>query len=121
MKMPYKDPEKRRAYWKAYDAARAEKRRKPRKPAKGRNTNTQLTRQRKWRGLPEPLRPEPPACECCGRPPKVPRKHLCLDHDHRTGQFRGWLCNTCNIAIGKLGDGLAGVVRAVAYLRRAAQ
>jgi hypothetical protein len=22
------------------------------------------------------------------------------DHDHRTGDFRGWLCNSCNAALG---------------------
>jgi hypothetical protein len=39
-------------------------------------------------------------CEACGwtAPPGQPRVHL--DHDHRTGQFRGLLCGTCNVAAG---------------------
>ena len=57
-----------------------------------------------------PQRPE--YCECCG---KIPRK-WCLDHDHKTDKFRGWLCDKCNTGIGKLGDDLKGVKMAVKYL-----
>lgn len=63
--------------------------------------------------LPTPTRPSPAACECCGKVfSKTPR----LDHDHATGAFRGWLCDTCNRGIGMFGDTLAGVMRAVNYL-----
>jgi hypothetical protein len=72
---------------------------------------------RKAAGLPAPTREEPVVCECCGRAPI--KERLCLDHDHKTGVFRGWLCKTCNMAIGKLGDDLDGVERARAYLIRA--
>ena len=69
---------------------------------------------RKWRGLPEPARPCPELCEAgCGRVAQ------CLDHDHQTGMFRGWLCRSCNFAIGQLGDTLEGVNRAAEYLRHA--
>jgi hypothetical protein len=27
-----------------------------------------------------------------------------LDHNHETGEVRGWLCSLCNIAIGALRD-----------------
>lgn len=43
---------------------------------------------------------------------------MSLDHCHHTGLFRGWLCGKCNTAIGKLGDTLEGVKRAVAYLEK---
>jgi len=46
---------------------------------------------------------------------------LRFDHDHVTGAFRGWLCGKCNTAIGKLGDDIAGVERALRYLKRAQQ
>ena len=40
----------------------------------------------------------------------------CLDHDHNTGEFRGWLCNRCNSALGWLDDDLDKLKRAVKYL-----
>ncbi len=27
-----------------------------------------------------------------------------MDHCHRTGEFRGWLCGDCNRALGKVSD-----------------
>ena len=53
-------------------------------------------------------------CDCCGR---ASRK-LELDHDHRTGEHRGWTCGPCNRGIGLLQDSLEGVLQAVAYLSR---
>ncbi|MFB9681188.1 endonuclease domain-containing protein [Streptosporangium vulgare] len=41
-------------------------------------------------------------CEVCGAQP--PNWGLQLDHDHTTGDFRGWLCGGCNAAIGHAGD-----------------
>ena len=32
------------------------------------------------------------------------RKAAVIDHCHRTLQFRGWLCRSCNAALGVLGD-----------------
>lgn len=75
---------------------------------------------RRYHGLPEPTRPEPDNCECCGLVfEKTGMNVPCLDHCHETGAFRGWLCFRCNTAIGKLGDNLAGLERAIAYLRKA--
>lgn len=37
-----------------------------------------------------------PACQLCGRVPKV---GLHEDHDHKTHQHRGWLCHRCNRAL----------------------
>jgi hypothetical protein len=56
----------------------------------------------------------PSACECCG---EIPYK-WCLDHDHQTNEFRGWLCDKCNTGIGKLGDNLDGLHKAVIYLQK---
>ena len=39
-----------------------------------------------------------------------------LDHDHDSGEFRGWLCNRCNSAIGWLEDDINYVRRALNYL-----
>jgi len=38
-------------------------------------------------------------CEVCGSTEK-----LHLDHDHSTGKVRGCLCQSCNLALGLMGD-----------------
>ena len=42
-----------------------------------------------------------------------------LDHDHETGKFRGWLCTSCNLGLGKLGDSISSVKKALKYLEKA--
>lgn len=54
-------------------------------------------------------------CDCCG---EIPEKSLVLDHCHKTLKFRGWICEPCNHGIGKLGDNIEGVEKALAYLSR---
>lgn len=49
-----------------------------------------------------------------GKDPRNPH----IDHCHSTGALRGLLCNTCNSSIGKLGDNVAGLMRAVEYLKK---
>jgi hypothetical protein len=66
-----------------------------------------------WEAL---LNARPDLCELCGKPQNTKRGVLDLDHDHDTGELRGWLCNQCNSAIGKLGDDVAGLRSALAYL-----
>ena len=39
-----------------------------------------------------------------------------LDHDHKTGAFKGWLCNKCNSALGFFEDNINYVKRALNYL-----
>jgi hypothetical protein len=72
---------------------------------------------RKWAGLPPATRLAPACCECCGG--KETGRVLALDHCHLTKTFRGWLCAECNTAIGKLGDEIIGVLKALNYLLRA--
>ena len=38
------------------------------------------------------------------------------DHDHKTEQFRGWLCHKCNLGLGNLGDDAERCKRAMEYL-----
>lgn len=51
-------------------------------------------------------------CAICGK-----KRKLCVDHCHDTGRIRGLLCRHCNMALGLLGDNLAGVEAAAEYLR----
>ena len=61
-------------------------------------------------------------CACCGSesPGNNRRfKHFAVDHDQRPGRVSGLLCNSCNLAIGKLGDDICSLLNAVDYLYRA--
>ncbi len=53
-------------------------------------------------------------CAICGKTPKSSRD-LVLDHNHATGQVRGFLCRSCNGALGCLEPRLHDVLR---YLKR---
>ena len=58
--------------------------------------------------------PPPPTdgkCAICHR--EMP---LRLDHNHETGKFRGYICNDCNLGLGKLGDTAEMIRRVLAYL-----
>lgn len=96
---------KRRASWNAYRLKNLEARREA-----GRKSSY------KSQGLPTPTRPMAQHCECCGEPKGV--RALCLDHNHITNEFRGWLCISCNAGIGSLGDDVEGVLKAVSYLTK---
>jgi len=52
-------------------------------------------------------------CAICGNPS---RRKLNFDHDHKTMKVRGLLCSPCNTGLGKLGDTVDGLKRAIAYL-----
>jgi hypothetical protein len=76
------------------------------------------------RGIPEHELPPPLVadhCDLCGKPAR-----LVWDHDHvladlgfpKVEQHRGWLCFHCNTGLGKLGDTVQSLKRALAYLQR---
>lgn len=56
-------------------------------------------------------------CEICGKHQDVLR----LDHDHSTGEMRGWLCTNCNRGLGYLKDSTEVLMKALAYLERSKQ
>jgi transcription initiation factor IIE alpha subunit len=56
--------------------------------------------------------PENYACPICH---KKDKKYY-LDHDWKNKQFRGYLCNACNVALGLLKDDVVILNRAIAYL-----
>jgi hypothetical protein len=62
-------------------------------------------------------RPCPEACEVCGATPtKNGRRPLDFDHCHREGLFRGWLCHSCNMAVGYVGDNSERLRKLADYL-----
>jgi hypothetical protein len=69
---------------------------------------------REWRNKNfEGGRTRPERCEVCGAAGRIN-----FDHDHYTGDFRGWLCHGCNVALGYAKDDPL-ILRALAdYLER---
>jgi len=39
-----------------------------------------------------------------------------LDHDHRNGEARGWVCDSCNTGIGRFKDDVELMKRAIKYI-----
>ena len=56
--------------------------------------------------------PKPKACQLCKK--KTTKLHV--DHIHGTGEFRGWLCGTCNKGLGHFDDNIHNLARAIQYL-----
>ncbi len=52
-------------------------------------------------------------CAICEKTPEEAGKRLSVDHDHETGDVRGLLCQSCNLALGMIEDHLDA---ALAYL-----
>lgn len=114
----HKDIEKSRAAGRKYYLNNREKSVESKRDRRKKNIRQHRATHRKWSGLPEPTRPEPEICECCGGPPNGTGAFH-LDHCHVTGIFRGWCCARCNLGLGCLGDDLAGIKRALEYMVRA--
>jgi hypothetical protein len=60
----------------------------------------------------------PDRCQVCSHKQQRKGHQMVFDHDHRTGQFRGWLCHNCNVVLGLVADSPM-ILRALAgYLER---
>lgn len=53
------------------------------------------------------------SCEICGS-----TNRICFDHDHNSGKFRGWLCNSCNVALGLVRDNPETLLKMIEYLKK---
>ena len=66
--------------------------------------------------LKKKVQPPIAGCEICGTITK-----LVCDHDHKTEQFRGWICSKCNRGLGAFGDSANLVSKALEYLKTVRQ
>lgn len=101
---------------------------KPRKPRKGEpeyedHLDYQKRRKRERALARHGIDPAdvPELCELCGEDEiadsRGVKKNLHLDHDHRTGKFRGFLCIRCNTGLGCFRDDEELLMEAISYLR----
>ena len=57
-------------------------------------------------------------CKICQRLILIQNnRDVCLDHDHKTGDVRGYICNNCNTGMGTLGDDVGMLSRAIQWLK----
>jgi len=56
-------------------------------------------------------RKKPKICEIC-----LEEGDIHFDHDHKTGEFRGWICERCNFAIGHARDNPFILIRLIGYI-----
>ena len=108
-----RNPEKHREYMRTYLAKNRDKHNLAQKEGRlRRNYGLTIATYQKM------LESQGGGCAICGRKP-TPERQMPVDHDHGTGKTRGIICIPCNRAIAVLGDNVAGLERALAYLRRA--
>lgn len=55
-------------------------------------------------------------CAICSQPNA--KRALCIDHDHKTGEIRGLLCDPCNKGIGFFNDRPELLIAASEYLHK---
>lgn len=61
--------------------------------------------------------PRPKQCEICGSDGQYGNKSsLVVDHCHRSGHFRGWLCHKCNLTLGHVDDNVELLRKMISYL-----
>lgn len=57
-------------------------------------------------------RKKPKVCELCGK-----KGRIVFDHNHKTGEFRGWLCNLCNTTLGALREDCVFILKMIDYIK----
>ena len=57
-------------------------------------------------------------CPICQRTMIVQKnRDVNIDHDHATGEIRGYVCNDCNTGLGKFRDDISIIERAIRWLK----
>jgi len=58
------------------------------------------------------------SCAICKTPQLELSKTLCVDHDHKTGEIRGLLCDYCNRGLGFFKENKESMKLAINYLNK---
>jgi hypothetical protein len=76
---------------------------------------------KKYNSQPNPVNHK---CECCNKGTEDfantqwVKNPFVLDHDHITGEFRGWICQYCNTALSRVNDSIETLQRMIEYLSK---
>jgi Recombination endonuclease VII len=106
--------EKQKLYYYANKDNIRERIKERRNTPEGREKARSYTKQKRLNKLVKLAGRAPPAtCEICWNPPERHRKRLSWDHNHTTGEFRGWICSRCNLILGQSRDN-SGLLRKMA-------
>ena len=65
-------------------------------------------------------------CPCCSKLSEDLKRYgrwqdrsaWVLDHDHTTKKFRAWICQGCNLGLGRFSDNIDNLKKAINYLER---
>ena len=59
-------------------------------------------------------------CPICGKRmiPGIRKRIIVADHDHKTRKGREWICHSCNSALGRFGEDITVLEKAIDYLKR---
>ena len=67
---------------------------------------------------PEPLMGKPFYCPVCRHTIiRQFKNDVVLDHSHKTGKIRGWICRMCNSSIGMMEEDVNTLKRAIRWLK----
>jgi hypothetical protein len=116
--MPYKNKADENTYWRRRYREDPEVGRRKHAWARRNKKRVQLTERARLLRKQEQAagRPRPEGCDVCGKVVGSGKGKIAFDHDHVTGQFRGWLCATCNLALGCVKDDVTLLLKLADYL-----
>jgi len=141
LKWNKENPEKYRANKKSYKLRNPEKHKEWGKKWREKNKEKLKEYQKKYKSQPEVRKrykkymekwnlnrrekivgsPKPDICPVCMRKPAGggrAKGRICIDHCHKTNKIRGWLCDDCNVALGRVDDRVDILKNLIKYLNK---
>lgn len=82
------------------------------------NINKYMKNYRKYNNEIKAGRKQPDQCEICGVFARDFKRGLCYDHDHISGEFRGWICTRCNTTLGLVKENTETLMALIEYINK---